>query len=126
MSLGSKIRDARKRKKITQGRLGVILGGMTHAAISQIENDVTVPSKRTLILLAKELDDSFGESWLEEYLTGANRPSREEIIEQATPEEIFGIGFGGRQTVRRSKSELLRIRALANKQLAEMDKNNES
>ncbi len=124
MSLGEKVKIARENVGLTQPALGKIIG-KTKQAISLIEKDDFSSVERiksTLILLAKALNSNFGESWLDEYLDGNQAmPSKREIIEKATPEEIVGIKYGGGATVRRSKSEIERLRNLLNKKLKEME-----
>lgn len=105
MSLGSKIKVARNKKGFTLKELGEIIG-ITHSALSQIENDKTDPSKKTLIALANALNDNFGESWLDEYLNGHETPqSKKEIVKDMTVKEFVSLKFGGKPT-RRSKAEL--------------------
>ena len=52
---GSKIREARKRRKMTQGQLAEKLG-LTTAAVSNYENQVSKPSVDMLKDISKALD----------------------------------------------------------------------
>lgn len=117
--LGEKIKEARKRKGFTLKSLGEKIG-RSHATLSQIENSVHKPEKATLIALAKELDNNFGEEWLDEYLLGNETvPSKKEIIENASVEEIFTLKFGNKRN-RRTREEILKLRKLAERQLEQM------
>lgn len=55
MSLGSRLKIARKSKHLTQGRLGE-LTGVTGSAIGNYENGVSSPNEETLIRLMSVLN----------------------------------------------------------------------
>lgn len=117
--LGEKIKKARNRKGFTLKILGEKIG-RSHATLSQIENSVHQPEKATLIALAKELDDNFGEKWLDEYLIGNDAaPSKKEIIENSSIEEIFTLKFGNKKN-KRTREEILKLRRLAEQKLEQM------
>ncbi len=109
MEIGEKIRKARKARGLTQEVLGELVG-ITHSAVSQIENNKNDISKKTLIALAKVLNDNFGESWLDEYLSDNEPPlSKQDIVKDMSVREFVelksSLTFGGKQK-RRSKAEL--------------------
>ena len=54
MSLGERLKQARKAKKLTQKQLGV-LAGVTGSAIGNYENGVSSPNEETLIRLMQIL-----------------------------------------------------------------------
>lgn len=120
--LGKKIKTARKAQGLSLQILGERIG-RTHSALSQIETGKKQPEKTTLILLAKELNDDFGEPDLAKHLTGENRPSREEIISGASAEEIWTLKFNGGGG-KYSKAEMLKLKMLMDKELEEIDKRN--
>lgn len=66
MSLGGRIRSARKALALSSVELGRRIG-VAHQSILRTELGQTQPEKRTLILLAQELKDDFGEAWLKPY-----------------------------------------------------------
>lgn len=103
--LGEKIRNARKKKGFTLKELGARIN-LTHSALSLIENNKNDAARKTLIALAKELNDNFGEFWLNEYLVeNTSAPSKKELIEDMTVREFVSLKFGGKQT-RKSRKEL--------------------
>ena len=55
MTIGQNIRAIRKKRGLTQGRLGQLCG-MTGGAISSYENGVTVPKRRVVERIAQALD----------------------------------------------------------------------
>lgn len=120
--IGKRIKKARQDLELTQEQVAKMIG-FSRQALSKIEKGITEsPDTSNLISLAKALNNNFGEEWLNEYLDGTiAAPSKTEIIENATPEEIVGIKFGGGATVRRDKAEILRLQALLNKKLKEME-----
>lgn len=96
MLLGEKIRAARKRRGFTLKELGDLVG-TTHSALSQVENGKSEPMQKTLIALAKALDDNFGEIWLDEHLQGNEAPrSKKEFAEEMTASEWLSLKFPGR------------------------------
>lgn len=69
------------------------------ASLSAIENGKSEPMQKTLIGLAKALDDNFGEPWLDEHLAGNDAPkSRREIAEEMSATEWLSLKFPGRPT----------------------------
>ena len=54
MTIGQNIRAIRKKRGLTQGRLGQLCG-MTGGAISSYENGVTVPKRRVVERIAQAL-----------------------------------------------------------------------
>lgn len=117
--IGDKIKIARKAKGLTLKVLGEKIG-RTHSALSQIENGIYAPEKQTLIALARILNDNFGESWLDEYLSEKSViPNKREIIEESSPSEIISLKFGGKNT-RRSKTEAEELRRLLDAEIARM------
>lgn len=117
--LGEKIKKARKNKGYTLKELGEIID-ISHAALSQIENDKNNVSKKTLIALAKTLGNNFGETWLDEYMNGTlAAPSKKEIIEDASVEEIFTLKFGGKNT-RRSTADIIKMKKLLDREIEKM------
>jgi transcriptional regulator with XRE-family HTH domain len=116
---GEKLKIARKNKGFTLKELGSQVG-LTHSALSQIENNKNDVSKKTKIALAKALGDNFGESWLDEHISGTETPkSKKEIIEESSIEEIFSIKFGG-GAGRKSKEDILRLKKLMDRKLEQM------
>lgn len=104
MSLGEKIREIRKRRGFTLKELGELVG-VEHSSISRIENGKTEPANKTLIALAKALNDNFGEAWLDEHLKGNEPPlSKKEVAEEMSASELISLKFGGK-TTRRSRKE---------------------
>lgn len=66
MSFGSRIRAARKAKRMTQDNLAQALGGdITVQAISQWENDKTVPTYERLVQLSDILGVEVGEAGIQ-------------------------------------------------------------
>lgn len=66
--IGERIKKVRKEKKVTLKDLEKKIG-VSNSALSQIETGVTKsPERQTLIALARELKDNFGETWLNDYL----------------------------------------------------------
>lgn len=55
MTIGQNIRAIRKKRGLTQGRLGELCG-ITGGAISSYENGVTVPKRRVVEKIARALD----------------------------------------------------------------------
>lgn len=55
MTIGQNIRALRKKRGLTQGRLGELCG-ITGGAISSYENGVTVPRRRVVEKIARALD----------------------------------------------------------------------
>jgi transcriptional regulator with XRE-family HTH domain len=105
MTLGEKIREARLRKGFTLKELGAIVG-VSHSALSQIENNKNDVSKKNLIALAKALGDNFGEAWLDEHLkNGEGQPSKKEIVQNMSIKEFVSLKFEGKR-LRRSKAEI--------------------
>lgn len=102
--IGDAIKARRKERGFTLKELGEIVG-LTHAALSKIENGKSEPSKQTLISLAKGLNDNFGELWLDEHIAGKDAPkSKKELAEEMSVSELISLKFGGKQT-RRSRKE---------------------
>jgi transcriptional regulator with XRE-family HTH domain len=102
---GERIKIARKRKGLTLKELGDRVG-LTHSALSKIENDKNDVSRKTLIRLAVELNDNFGQEWLDEEIAkGEAAPSKKEIVEDMTVREFVSLKFGGKKT-RRSQEEI--------------------
>jgi transcriptional regulator with XRE-family HTH domain len=56
-TLGMRLRAARKRKKLTGEQLGKVVG-VSKAAISQWENDLSLPSVESVVSLCEVLDIS--------------------------------------------------------------------
>lgn len=103
--LGGKIKESRKNKGLTLKELGDRVN-LTHSALSKIENNKNDVSKKTLIALAQELNNNFGQSWLDEYLLKNNSvPSKKEIAEKMSVKEFVGLKFGGKSS-RRSQKEI--------------------
>ena len=119
MLVGEKIRDARKRRGFTLKELGVIIG-VTHSALSQIENDKNDVSRKTLIALAKALGDNFGDESLDKHLNEPDTPapSKKELAKDLSVKELVSLKFGGGGETR-SKAQ---IRALAELLDAEIEK----
>lgn len=119
--LGEKIKKARKAKKLTLVELGKLIG-LTHAALSQIENEVAKPSRRTLISLAKELNTNFGDETLDEYLKADDTgKSKKEIADEMTVTEFVSLKFGGKST-RRSKQEIEMLTALLDAEIERIER----
>jgi transcriptional regulator with XRE-family HTH domain len=117
--LGEKIKLARKQRGFTLVALGEIVG-IKHASLSQIENNVTNPAKRTLISLAKALGDNFGESWLDEHINGTETPkSKKEIVADMTAKEFVSLKMGGKNG-RRSKAEIDALTTMLDAELERM------
>lgn len=93
--LGENIRTARKYRGFTLKELAEKIG-VTQPTLSRIENSET-GAKNTLIALAKELQDNFGEPWLDEFIdTSAQKGlSRREILEDTSVAELVSLKFGG-------------------------------
>lgn len=103
--LGERIKKARKNKGFTLQELGDRVG-LTHSALSKIENNKNEAAKKTLIALARELGDNFGETWLNEHLTGNDSaPSKREIVADMTVREFVSLKFGGKH-YQRSRVEI--------------------
>lgn len=66
-TLGGKIRAARKKKSISAEALGKKIG-IKHQSLTAIERNKVEPEARTLILLAQELREDFGQPWLREHI----------------------------------------------------------
>jgi SOS-response transcriptional repressor LexA len=66
--------------------------GVSHVAISHAENNQTVPDKTTLIRLAQELQDDFGEPDLQQYLSAVKQLKIEAYVAAGDPidQEIQG------------------------------------
>ena len=73
MSLGKRIRTARKAKDLSQSKLGKLLG-LTRNAVSQWEGDISEPRPETLRKLPVILD--VGMDWL-----ATGRPSQSEVVQ---------------------------------------------
>ncbi len=119
--IGKRIKKVRQDLELTQEQVAKMVG-FSRQALSKIEKGISEsPDPSNLISLAKALNNNFDELWLDEYLTeNEGRPNKREIIENATPEEIVGIKFGGGATKMRSKDEIERLKMLLDKKLAEM------
>ncbi|MBS1793374.1 MAG: helix-turn-helix transcriptional regulator [Acidobacteria bacterium] len=103
--LGEKIKEARKNKGFTLKELGGRVG-LTHSALSKIENNKNDVSKKTLIALAVELEDNFGQDWLNEHIGNVRpQPSKKSIVEEMTVREFVSLKFGGKHH-RRSRTEI--------------------
>jgi len=76
-TLGGKIRAARKQAGLSAETLGKRIG-IAHQSLTEIERNETKPERRTLILLAQELGDTFGEAWLRAHVKGQPRSVRVE------------------------------------------------
>lgn len=109
MLIGEKIKAARKAKGYTLVELGGLIN-VSNAALSQIENGKTEPSKKTLIALCKPLSDNFGLDWLDEHIAGTTPAlSKKEIAKDLSVEQLLSLKFGG-GSESRSKADM---RALA-------------
>lgn len=73
-SVGLRIRDIRKRSKISQERLAE-LTGLNHRTVLRIENGHTLPTLETLAKIAKILECNIAD-----FFAGGNSKSRDEII----------------------------------------------
>lgn len=101
--LGEKIRKARKNKGFTLKELAEKIN-VTHSALSQIENEKNEASKKTLIALAKELNDNFGEAWLDEHLVKNLNNDTNQIDERF---EIMSLKFDNLKGNKKVKAEVL-------------------
>lgn len=83
------------------------LVNITQASLSKIELGKVEPLRKTLIAIAKALDDDFGIDWVREEMadSGPSPPSKKEIAENMSVKEFISLKFGGKET-RRSKAEL--------------------
>ena len=123
--IGSKIKEVREARGFTLQELAALAGEMNHGTLSKIENGINNPSKRTLIAIAKALNDNFGESWLDGHLTqNDSAPSRKEIIKDMSAKEFISLKFGGRNP-RRSKTDLDMLTKLLDAEIERMEKENE-
>lgn len=96
--------------------------GLTHSSLSQIENEVTNASKKTLIALAKALGDNFGESWLDEYINAEETPkSKKEIAQEMSIEEYLSLKFEGKD-VRRSKEKIAAVKLILADEIEDIEK----
>lgn len=119
MSLGERIKRARKYKGFTLKELGELVG-VTHSALSRIENDKNEVSKKTLIALARTLGDDFELDWLRDHIERSERPvSKREMVKSMSAREFVSIKFGGRQS-RRSKAEAEMLAKLLDAELERM------
>lgn len=120
--LGEKIKLARKNKGFTLKELGKRIN-LTHSSLSKIENDKNDASKKTLIALAKELQDNFGESWLDEHIYASHEsvPSKKEIVEDMSAREFVTLKFGGKRSTR-SPKELDALVTLLDAEIARMNR----
>lgn len=121
ITLGEKVKKAREDAGLTLEGLGEAIG-KSKQAIYKIENNQFKSIdkiKSTLILLAKELNNDFGESWLTKYLNEAI-PSKKEIIKETSPEEYFSLRNDG-ETTERQKEDALRLLELAQNKLRQME-----
>lgn len=119
MNIGEYIKKSRKTKGLTLVQLGAAVD-VSNSALSQIENNKTEPSRKTLIALAKALGDNFGLEWLDEHLSGVEAPpSKREIVEKMSAREFLSIKFGGGQG-RRSKAEAEMLAKLLDAELERM------
>jgi len=118
MSVGEKIREARKRGGYTLKEVGSRIG-VAHSSLSQIETGTNQPSKQILISLARVLGDNFGLDWLTEHVDGAApTPSKKEIARELSVQELISLKFGGGGETR-TRAQL---RALAQLLDAEIEK----
>lgn len=121
--IGEKIKQARKNKGYTLKQLGEIIH-ISHAALSQIENNKTKAGRKTLIDLAQTLGENFGEDWLIPYLQGIeSAPSKKEIVEKMTTKEFISLKFPDGKG-RRSDAELEMLTKLLDARIATIRKNN--
>lgn len=124
MSLGKNVKQAREDAGLSQEVLARSIG-KTKQAISKIENDQFKDFekiKSTLILIAKKLNNNdFGNPEIRKYLENSEPDlDKNQIIKNATLDEIVGIRFGGGATKVRSKDEIERLKILLDKKLADM------
>lgn len=123
-TLGGKIRQARKQNGLSLKDLGARIG-RSHATLSQIENDKHDTEKATLIALAKELNDGFGEEWLNEFLNGNDSaPNKSEIVRDMTAEEFISLKFPEKKK-RRSKTELDMLTKMMDAEIEKMKRDKE-
>ena len=73
-SVGLRIRDIRKRCKISQERLAE-LTGLNHRTVLRIENGHTLPTLETLAKIAKILECNIAD-----FFTAGHSKSRDEIL----------------------------------------------
>lgn len=121
-SLGERIKIARKRKKLTLKQLGSRIG-RTDAALSQIENSVTQPERATLIALARELEDDFGDAELTNFAQSTANESKDTNIEDLSVEEFISLKFGigkPEKLTKRRKDELMDLAKILDKALEEV------
>lgn len=118
MRLGEKIKSARKAAGLTLKDLEAKTQ-IANSTISRIENGKTTPERKTVIALSQALNDSFGISWLEEHLSSDEpAPSRREVAQEISVEELISLKFGG-DADNRSRQDM---RALARLLDAEIEK----
>ena len=104
--LGLKVKEARKRRGLTQKDLAAIIG-LKQASLSQIESGKVTPMRKTLIAIGRALDDDFGMEWVREGMaeSGPSPPTRKELAEEMSVREFISLKFGGAE-FRRSREEL--------------------
>jgi transcriptional regulator with XRE-family HTH domain len=119
-SLGTRIKEARLRKKLTLKGLGELLGGVDHSTLSKIERGLSNPNRRTLISLAQALQENFGESWLNEHITAFEKDDKERKIEELSVEKFIGLKFGIGEPAKlskRRKNELIALARILDREL---------
>lgn len=97
--IGKRIKKVRRDLDLTQDEVADMVG-FSRQALSKIESGKTEsPDPSNLISLAKALKNNFGESWLDKYLSDLDSSqTKEEIIKNASIDEIISIKFGGKSS----------------------------
>lgn len=118
--LSKSIKEARRKKGLTLKELGEQIG-VSHAALSLIENGKSQPTRRTLMALARVLDNDFGLDWLKEYLAAETKagPTKKELAEEMSVTEFISLKVGG-SSIRRAHPELDMLTKLLEKELEKL------
>lgn len=80
LSIGERIRAARKNKGLSQAALAVATG-IAQPSLSEIESGSTNPRRTTLKQIARELGADLGEPWLRTYLRKKPTSQLSELVE---------------------------------------------
>lgn len=121
MSIGETVKAVRKKRKFTMSELADV-AGLTQSTVSRIESEQIDPTRKTLIALARALNDDLGQDWLRGFLMGGESPkSKKEIAEEMTASELIGYKFGG-GSGRRTSKEAEMLAKLLDAEIERMEK----
>jgi XRE family transcriptional regulator, regulator of sulfur utilization len=84
MNIGNAVRLVREEMGFSQEKLSTE-SGISQTSISQIENGVTIPSKKTIAKICKALDVTEDVLYITGILEGDIPESRKKIVEQLLP-----------------------------------------